>query len=63
LPFDFHVSFEAHICGGVAGLVLAVVYRDQGPENEQEQLEDEEDEEFGQADQAPEDPPEPLASQ
>jgi membrane associated rhomboid family serine protease len=64
LPFDFHVSFEAHICGAVSGLVLAVVYRDQGPENERAQLEDEdEDEESMEGLQVPDDPPEPLASQ
>jgi membrane associated rhomboid family serine protease len=34
LPFDFQVSFEAHITGAVAGIILAVVYRDQGPEPE-----------------------------
>jgi membrane associated rhomboid family serine protease len=34
LPFDFEVSFEAHICGAVSGIVLAVLYRDQGPEAE-----------------------------
>ena len=32
LPFDFEVSFEAHICGVVSGIVLAILYRDQGPE-------------------------------
>ena len=45
LPFDFEVSFEAHITGVVAGVILAVVYRDQGPEPERSSLEDEEDEE------------------
>jgi len=45
LPFDFEVSFEAHITGAVAGIILAVVYRDQGPEPEGSALDEEEDEE------------------
>jgi membrane associated rhomboid family serine protease len=45
LPFDFEVSFEAHICGAVSGLVLAIVYRDQGPEPERSELDDEDQEE------------------
>ena len=44
LPFDFEVSFEAHITGAVAGIILAVVYRDQGPEPERSALDEEEDE-------------------
>jgi membrane associated rhomboid family serine protease len=47
LPFDFEVSFEAHICGAVSGLVLAVAYRDQGPEPERSELDDEEDQPDG----------------
>jgi membrane associated rhomboid family serine protease len=43
LPFDWEVSFEAHLCGAISGLVLAVVYRDQGPEPERSELEDEEE--------------------
>ncbi len=43
LPFDFEVSFEAHITGAVSGVILAVVYRDQGPEPERSALDDEED--------------------
>ena len=46
LPFDFKVSFEAHITGVVAGVILAVWYRDQGPEPERTWLDDEEDEEL-----------------
>ena len=45
LPFDYDVSFEAHITGAVTGIVLAVVYRDQGPEPESTLLDEEEDEE------------------
>jgi len=44
LPFDFEVSFEAHITGAVAGIILAVAYRDQGPEPERSALDDDEDE-------------------
>jgi len=45
LPFDFEVSFEGHISGAVAGIILAVIYRDQGPEPERSPLLDEEEEE------------------
>jgi membrane associated rhomboid family serine protease len=45
LPFDFEVSFEAHITGAVTGIVLAIIYRDQGPEPEPQPFEDEEDDE------------------
>ena len=47
LPFDFEVSFEAHLTGAVSGVALAVIYRDQGPEPDRtwRDLEDEEDEE------------------
>ncbi len=45
LPFDYEVSFEAHITGAVSGILLAVLYRDQGPVPERSPLEDEEDDE------------------
>ena len=45
LPFDFKVSFEAHITGLVSGVVLAFVYRDQGPEPDRSPLDIEEDDE------------------
>ena len=45
LPFDFKVSFEAHITGVVAGVILAVWYRNQGPEPERTWLDDEEEDE------------------
>jgi len=44
LPFDFEVSFEAHISGAVSGIVLAVIYRDQGPEPDKSELDEEENE-------------------
>ena len=44
LPFDFKVSFEAHITGVVAGVVLAFVYRHEGPEPERSSLDEEEEE-------------------
>ncbi|MFH0756525.1 MAG: rhomboid family intramembrane serine protease [Bacteroidota bacterium] len=46
LPFDFEVSFEGHITGAVAGILLAILYRDQGPLPEPSPL-DEEEEEVG----------------
>jgi membrane associated rhomboid family serine protease len=44
LPFDFEVSFEGHITGAVSGLILAIVYRDQGPERERPSWDEEEEE-------------------
>jgi membrane associated rhomboid family serine protease len=41
LPFDFKVSFEAQICGAVSGIVLAIIYRDQGPMSDASLLEEE----------------------
>jgi membrane associated rhomboid family serine protease len=43
LPLDFEVSFEAHITGAVSGVILAVIYRDQGPEPEKSALDEEEE--------------------
>jgi len=54
LPFDFKVSFEAHITGAVSGVILALVYRDQGPEPEKSALDEEEDQ-SEEEEEAPED--------
>lgn len=53
LPFDFKVSFEAHITGAVAGILLAIIYMDQGPEPDRSPL-DVEDEEEEEEEVAPE---------
>jgi membrane associated rhomboid family serine protease len=53
LPFDFEVSFEAHITGAVAGIILAVVYRDQGPEPERSILEEDEEDVEDEEDDGP----------
>ena len=45
LPFDYEVSFEAHITGAVSGIILAILYRDQGPVPERSPLLDEEEDE------------------
>lgn len=45
LPLDVEVSFEAHITGAVAGVILALIYRDQGPDPEVSVLEEEEEDE------------------
>jgi len=56
LPFDFEVSFEAHITGAISGVILALIYRDEGPEPEKSILdEEEEEEEFPEEDQPSED--------
>jgi membrane associated rhomboid family serine protease len=65
LPFDFEVSFEAHITGAVSGVILAVIYRDQGPEPEKSSLDEEEElpdedlsaEDLPEGDPIPGDPP------
>ncbi len=31
-PFDPHVSWEAHLYGGLTGLILSIVYRKEGPQ-------------------------------
>jgi len=45
LPYDYQVSFEAHLTGAVSGILLGVIFRDQGPEPETSILEEEEEEE------------------
>ncbi len=42
-PFDFDVSFEAHITGAVSGIILAFLYRNEGPVPEPSILDEEED--------------------
>ncbi len=44
-PFDFEVSFEAHICGALSGILLAFWYRNEGPSPEPSILDDEEEKE------------------
>ena len=56
LPIDFEVSFEGHITGAVSGVILAVIYRDQGPEPEKSSLDEEE--ELSEDDPSEEDPSE-----
>ncbi len=46
LPFDFEVSFEAHITGMITGVLLALFYRDEGPKPEHFFLDDEDEEEI-----------------
>ena len=47
LPYDTKVSFEGHITGAVAGILLAIVYRKEGPAPEPSPFEDEEEDEPG----------------
>ena len=44
-PIDLKVSFEGHFWGFVAGIVLAIYYRKQGPQKDEYVWEDEEDDE------------------
>ena len=45
LPYDYKVSFEAHLMGAITGIILAFIYRDQGPDPEIKVWDDEEDSE------------------
>jgi len=45
LPYDYHISWESHLMGALSGIVLAFVYRDQGPQRQKYSWEDEEQEE------------------
>jgi len=42
-PFDFEVSFEAHITGAFSGILLALWYRNEGPSPEPSSLDEEEE--------------------
>ncbi len=44
LPYDYKVSWESHLMGGLTGIVLSVYYRKQGPERKKYSWEEEEDE-------------------
>ena len=46
LPIQPHVSWESHLMGAIAGMILAFYYKDQGPKRKMYswELEDEEDE-------------------
>ena len=43
-PFDFKVSWESHMMGGVTGLVLSFFYRKYGPPSTRSEWPDDEDE-------------------
>lgn len=43
-PIKKHISFESHFWGFVAGLILAIYYRKQGPQKKVHHWEDEDDE-------------------
>jgi membrane associated rhomboid family serine protease len=52
LPYDFRISWESHLVGGMTGLVLAFFYRSYGPPSTGKIWpEEEEDEENGTADE------------
>ncbi|MBU8892950.1 MAG: rhomboid family intramembrane serine protease [Bacteroidales bacterium] len=45
LPIQPHISWESHLLGAIAGMILAFYYRNQGPEKKKYSWENEEDEE------------------
>ena len=54
-PYDFRISWESHLVGGMTGLVMAFFYRTYGPPSTKKAWpEDEEDEENDQEDEWPE---------
>lgn len=34
LPIDYHISWESHLFGGIGGLILAFLYRKEGPQRQ-----------------------------
>jgi membrane associated rhomboid family serine protease len=48
-PIDYRVSFEAHLFGTIAGLLLAIYFRKEGPQRERYSWELEEEEESDEA--------------
>ncbi|WP_233145489.1 rhomboid family intramembrane serine protease [Labilibacter marinus] len=51
-PFEINMpySWEGHFWGGLAGVLVALVYRNEGPQQPRSPLEDEEDEEVDEED-------------
>ena len=43
-PIDYRISFEAHLFGSIAGLLLAIYFRKEGPQREEYEWEEEEEE-------------------
>lgn len=43
LPYDYHISWESHLMGGITGFVLAILYHKKGPEPKKYSWEDEEE--------------------
>ena len=44
-PIDYHISWEGHLMGSIAGLLLAIYYKNMGPKRKQYSWEMEEEEE------------------
>ncbi len=42
-PYDYRISWESHLMGGITGFILAVVYRHEGPEPDKMDIEEEEE--------------------
>ncbi len=47
LPYDFRISWEAHLMGAFTGVILAFIYRHEGPLPDIERLPEDEEEETG----------------
>lgn len=49
-PIDLKVSFEGHLWGFIAGVVLAIFYRKQGPQKKEYEWDEEEDDDYWEND-------------
>ncbi len=47
LPYDFRVSWESHLVGGLAGVAMAFYYRSYGPPSTKKEWDDEDDDDPG----------------
>ena len=62
LPYDYRISWESHLMGALAGVALAFIYRDKGPERKKYSWEFEEENEEPSPNPVPEDPGQNLSA-
>lgn len=46
LPYDYTISWESHLMGGLTGFAMAVIYRNEGPPRQKYSWEDEDEDEI-----------------
>jgi membrane associated rhomboid family serine protease len=47
LPYDYTISWESHLMGGLTGFVMAIIYKNEGPPRQKYSWEDEDENEEG----------------